>query len=109
MYFKYMEFLNSMKYSIKSIVIRHKKDTLLEWLSATSILPGNELFQFRFMFLKQFVLSIPNSEFQNNNITCKEFGSIIADTNIIDWSCIEDWTPISNSKLNEFGLNGDLF
>ncbi|NHI95004.1 MAG: hypothetical protein EAX96_21115 [Candidatus Lokiarchaeota archaeon] len=104
-----MEILNSMKYSIKLKVIRHRKDTLLEWLSATSILPGNEFFQFRFMFLKQFVLSIPNSEFQNNNITCKEFGSIIADTNIIDWSCIEDWTPISNTKLNEFGLNGDLF
>lgn len=104
-----MGFLNSMKYSIKSKVIRYKKETLLEWLSATSILPGNELFQFRFMFLKQFVLSIPKSEFQNNNITCKEFGYIIADTNIIDWSFFEDWTPISNSKLNEFGLNGDLF
>ena len=102
-----MGFLNSMKYSIKSKVIRYKKETLLEWLSATSILPGNELFQFRFMFLKQFVLSIPKSEFQNNNITCKEFGYIIADTNIIDWSFFEDWTPIThfphvNSKSESF-------
>ena len=104
-----MEFINSMKYSIKSKVIRHKKETILEWLFAASILPDNELFQFRFMFLKQFVLSIPKSEFQNNNITRTEFGYILADTDMIDWFFIEDFTPISNSKKNKFGLNGDLF
>lgn len=99
-----------MKDSIKSKIINYNKESLLEWMSATSMSPDNEFYQFRFMFLKQFILSIDDSEFRNNSkIESGLIGYILEDTNLTNWSSIEDWSPIKNSKSNIFGLNGDSF
>jgi hypothetical protein len=98
-----------MKDSIRLKAIKYNKDSLLEWLSATSILPDNQLYQFRFMFLKKLILSIPDSEFQNNDVNKECIKTILEKTNDLNWSFVEDRIPIKNSKLNTFGLNGNLY
>ncbi|MBI2547013.1 MAG: hypothetical protein HYW23_01045 [Candidatus Aenigmarchaeota archaeon] len=97
--------LNDVIKFIQKTVSKYNKNDLLYWLSATSILPGNEVYQSRFEFLIQTILSLEDTEFKNNKVSQDVIRDILTQTNLLDWFIREDWTPIPLKDRREIFLS----
>lgn len=100
-----MEEYSNIISDIESIIIRYNKSDLLKWLSATGVLPGNELFNCRFEFLIYLVASIPDKRFLGKTLGQSGFLEILRESDRLEWYSIEDFEPPENSKKQVFGLN----
>ena len=100
-----MEEYSNIISDIESIIIRYNKSDLLKWLSATGVLPGNELFNGRFEFLIYLVASIPDKRFLSKTLGQSGFLEILRESDRLEWDSIEDFEPPENSKKQVFGQN----
>lgn len=90
---------------LKTEVRQYDKNEILKWLSGTGVLPGNELYEYRFAFLIYLVASIPDNKFMSKKIDRQKLIEIIAISEKLGWEQIEDYEPFINSKKQVFGLN----
>lgn len=90
---------------LKEMLILYNKKELLDWISLTSILEGNEIYQGRFSFIAKIILSIDNKQFLNKlNVDEKIIDKIFQATEEISWDSLEDYIPRKNNKENIFGF-----
>ena len=100
-----------LKEKLKREYREYKKDELLSWMFATSILPGNEIYQHRFLVLISVALSMSANEFSDHP---KDFNkdrllNILRITESENWENYEDWEPQVNSSKNIFGVFGKIY
>lgn len=103
--------ITALKERLKEVYVEYKKDELLNWIFAASILPGNEVYQHRFLVLISIALSIPDEEFTNNpkDFNKSELLNILKITETTNWKRYEDWEPQINSNRNIFGVFGKVY
>lgn len=87
------ENFNQVLSSIQKIISGYDQDDILYWLSALSIFPGNEIYEKRFEFLLQIVLSnhLLNGK---KKVSKKLIKKLLDRVENLNWIMFEDWTPI---------------
>lgn len=100
-----------LKERLKEVYGEYKKDELLNWIFTASILPGNEVYQYRFLVLISVALSMTDEEFTNNpkDFNKSELLNILKITESTNWKRYEDWEPQINSNRNIFGVFGKVY
>ena len=103
--------ITTLKEKLKRAYSEYKKDELLNWMFATSILPGNEVYQHRFLILISVALSMSANEFSNRpkDFNKNKLLGILKITESENWDSYEDWEPQVNSSKNVFGIFGKIY
>lgn len=104
--------VKSVNQQIEQIISEYDKQEILDWLSAVSIVPGNELYKARFEYIFQLLLSIPDGKFGKKSPDEETLKNILETTDLIDWRFYEDWIPLKigkNRKVFIFDKNYMFF
>ena len=94
--------------AVTSIMGKYNKRDVLTWLSASSILPGNEVHECRFRFLIKCALSLPKTE-NINGFDEEVLQRVFEETKQLDWKELENWIPIPNSKSNTVYVKNNYY
>jgi len=101
--------IESVLNELKLNIVEYNKKELLYWISATSVLPKNEIYQTRLEFLSQLIISIKDEKFKGKTVSTEDINKILDTTSKLDRAPVEDWEPPELDKNRTFGFQGKQF
>ena len=94
----------------KDEIIKYSPDDLIEWILVTSALPGNAENLVRLETLAKLVISMKESDFQNNNLSQENFANILGSLDgLWSWSSVEDFVPCSMEEYPPLWILGKRY